>query len=484
MINDFDASRNVALSAPGALEIVKNPIGTDSVCKYTDGTGAWDNIMIDYGYPIDLSVNNILTLKVKTTVPGILKAKIQGGTSAGKELDDSITVAEAAANTWTTHTWDFSSQADGNYKQLVLFFNAGVATGGADIYYINDIQGLGRTYFMISDFDAVNPKRLYFDPGSDDVLQVVANPSGTGMVGKYIDGSDAWACIKVDYMENINLTENNILSMKVKTTKAGILKAKLQDGKSAGFELDDSITKADAAANAWKTYTWDFSSQATALHHKLILFFDAGVANSGGTYYIDDIKGIGERLGPDTIVPVLSAILTNDTLLTITLAKATFASTLTAANWTITGLPTGVTMGALTRTNGTKATIVLKYGAVTTMTSTANITAKVGEAINHFGYTYDADLTATVDLSTTGINNNSISNLFSIYPIPATNIINVKSGVNMDNVSIISITGAVIKSVGVNSNSAEINVSDLNPGLYFVSIKSAKGTQISKITVK
>ena len=49
----------------------------------------------------------------------------------------------------------------------------------------------------------------------------------------------------------------------------------------------------------------------------------------------------------------------NGEIITVTLTGGTFASTLTADNWTITNLPTGVSKGAVTRINATTVTIAL-----------------------------------------------------------------------------------------------------------------------------
>jgi hypothetical protein len=68
---------------------------------------------------------------------------------------------------------------------------------------------------------------------------------------------------------------------------------------------------------------------------------------------------------------------------------------------------------------------------------------------------------------------------FSIYPNPVTNILNISNPNNFEikNLSIIDINGRVVKN---QSDLSQINVSDLNAGVYFVTIESTDGKTTKK----
>ncbi len=70
---------------------------------------------------------------------------------------------------------------------------------------------------------------------------------------------------------------------------------------------------------------------------------------------------------------------------------------------------------------------------------------------------------------------------FAMYPNPADNVLNItsKNGISMETISITDLNGRVIRTQNVNTvSNAEINVSDLSAGVYFVSVQTAdaKGT--------
>ena len=67
---------------------------------------------------------------------------------------------------------------------------------------------------------------------------------------------------------------------------------------------------------------------------------------------------------------------------------------------------------------------------------------------------------------------------FAMYPNPATTVLNIsgKSGIAMESISITDLNGRVVRNQALNTvTNAEINVSDLSAGLYFVSVQTAEG---------
>ena len=298
IVNDFDCQKNQTVPEVDLIATpFKSTINSSKFAgKYIDELGAWDAIIIDYGtVAINLTTNNVFKIKVYAPATGVLKAKLEGGTSSGIEKDAIIT----KTGEWIEYSFDFSSQATGNHKKIVLFFNAGVDTNGKDVYYIDDLKwsklinsctGVVKDLSIINDFNCQqnstipgyitnsivdNPNRLGLNP-SDKVLKVIDN------------GTDAWDALVLDLGRSQDLTTKHYLRIKVLSTKAVPLLAKLEGGSSPAAEVWGSITTIDK----WTEYQFDFSAQATKDHKKVVLFFNGGESNGTVTdvYYIDDIK--------------------------------------------------------------------------------------------------------------------------------------------------------------------------------------------------
>ena len=87
----------------------------------------------------------------------------------------------------------------------------------------------------------------------------------------------------------------------------------------------------------------------------------------------------------------------------------------------------------------------------------------------------------TINRGEVAISENVVSEV-SIYPNPATSVLNV-SAAGYNQVEIINMLGQVVYSNSI-SNNAQINVSDLNDGVYFVRLSGANGTTTQKFIKK
>ena len=93
------------------------------------------------------------------------------------------------------------------------------------------------------------------------------------------------------------------------------------------------------------------------------------------------------------------------------------------------------------------------------------------------------DVTVTRTLST----ENFFKSNFAVYPNPATSVLNITSSNNaaINAASITDINGRTVKTVSMNAVSeAQINISDLTAGVYFLNVTSDAGTGTSKIVKK
>ncbi|WOC40880.1 hypothetical protein [Polaribacter sp. HL-MS24] len=298
ILTDFQCQANVELTG---VETVRNPSesGVNKskfVGKTIDGPDAWDALVIDYGSPIDLSTHGVFKMKVRTEVSGILKVKLEGGTSTPIEKDNTIELDSG----WTEYEFNFSSEATENHTKLVIFFNAGVESSGTDEYFIDDLfwdksidpcEGVTADLSIISDFQC-QQNRFLGDKTKETSAPVVDNPDKSGInesefVGKYTDdGTNAWDNLLIDFEEEIDLSTNSQLKVKIHSSKTVPLLAKLEGG--TAMEIWGSIDQTDK----WVEYTFDFRAAAGNGNTKVVLFFNGGKSDGAteDVYYIDDLK--------------------------------------------------------------------------------------------------------------------------------------------------------------------------------------------------
>jgi hypothetical protein len=86
----------------------------------------------------------------------------------------------------------------------------------------------------------------------------------------------------------------------------------------------------------------------------------------------------------------------------------------------------------------------------------------------------------TINLTSNLSTNDNLTSAFSIYPNPATTLLNISNTYNFEikNISIVDINGRLIKNQ--NGTLTEINVSDLNTGVYFINIETTEGKTTKK----
>lgn len=75
---------------------------------------------------------------------------------------------------------------------------------------------------------------------------------------------------------------------------------------------------------------------------------------------------------------------------------------------------------------------------------------------------------------------------FKVYPNPATTVVNLsgKNNTTINQVQITDLNGRVIKSIAVNEVTTQINIADLNSGVYFLKATSNNGVGVTKIVKK
>jgi hypothetical protein len=139
----------------------------------------------------------------------------------------------------------------------------------------------------------------------------------------------------------------------------------------------------------------------------------------------------------------------------------------------ITGGPLGVD-GSSPTTNPAEVDFVVTSGSVVgppAINNTAAATMRFDNLVTR------ASNTDTL----LGLDSNAISDKsFSIYPNPTTSVLNILNNNNVEikNISVTDINGRVVKNE--TGSLTQINVSDLNAGVYFVTIEAAEGKTTKK----
>ena len=96
--------------------------------------------------------------------------------------------------------------------------------------------------------------------------------------------------------------------------------------------------------------------------------------------------------------------------------------------------------------------------------------------------TNEVKLTDVVEIDPTSIEEAS-DVAFAIYPNPATDYAMISSNATIKEVAIINTLGQVVATFTANAENVQINTQDLAKGVYMVSITTAEGSAVKKLTV-
>ena len=89
-----------------------------------------------------------------------------------------------------------------------------------------------------------------------------------------------------------------------------------------------------------------------------------------------------------------------------------------------------------------------------------------------------------LSVKTSGSVNDVIASAYNIYPNPAKDMITVK-GVNMSQIKVYNALGQMVKSIECDANEMNINVNNMQNGIYFINITNDKGEMTtSKVSIQ
>lgn len=89
----------------------------------------------------------------------------------------------------------------------------------------------------------------------------------------------------------------------------------------------------------------------------------------------------------------------------------------------------------------------------------------------------------TLDISSDLSTNSFLASKLSVYPNPATNVVNISSTVNatINTVEMTDLNGRVVMTKSVNATNGQIAIGDLATGVYMMKITTDQGTAVKKI---
>lgn len=245
--------------------------------------------------PLDLTNFNQFRMQLWAPQATQLLFKFEG-TPNNQFIEKVVNVA--VANEWQEYTFDFSDAADITTITKCLIAFSPFVTGSTATYYIDNIYAVPDQCpdtepdpDVIDDFDC--NRNAVYSIGWDS-LHVISNPDVDGdnnskNVGQWnrpAGNGTEYASLVIDYENPIDLNVRNQFSAQIWSPKTGQILLKIE-GPFGKKEVFLPITE----ANAWVTYTADFSSRIGAGDNKLVIFF--GVTENGApgdVYYIDNIK--------------------------------------------------------------------------------------------------------------------------------------------------------------------------------------------------
>ncbi len=308
IIDDFECQRNGTITNGwDVTTVVTNPApdginGSRTVGRYEDPLMApWDNFLIDYQDPIDLSVKNQFSIKVWSPRVSKFLVKLEGGTSAPNEVWVDIT----EANKWVDYTVDFGSQSLASHKKLVIFFTGGEDALPGDIYFIDDLKWGEKVAKDLENFET-GVAALPWEPLDQQALlhgafAVVDNPDKTALnasnkVGKYTKGTSPFSTVAAVAPGFIDISVKPQYNLDV-WTPAGTKTVTMQlESASAG---NKSVERDVATAGQWEKLSFNFEDFNTVTDWSAMkLIFNAGEAEEGKVYYFDNLSQSESTVDP------------------------------------------------------------------------------------------------------------------------------------------------------------------------------------------
>ncbi|MEO8517002.1 MAG: T9SS type A sorting domain-containing protein [Flavobacterium sp.] len=157
---------------------------------------------------------------------------------------------------------------------------------------------------------------------------------------------------------------------------------------------------------------------------------------------------------------------------------------LTANTWVRMGLSFNKTTGQVRWKGPGFNTTAVGLAGVNPFEIDFNVAPGTGNTVSSISLVDNFTIKAT-NTDTLGVSSNELTaSKIAVYPNPVTDVLTISSNgmVQMNTVSMIDINGGTVKSVNLNTTvESQINISDLNAGIYFMKIDTNEGSLTKKV---
>jgi hypothetical protein len=257
-----------------------------------NSTSDFNFIITDLPQAADLSVNNLLRMKVWAPfAPTRVLLKFEGPGAAVEKFVD-ITEAEK----WVDYTFDLSAGANfTTLTKILIAFNP-FTTPREGTFFFDDIRGTEAR----EDYETFETGNEMGWTAFDGTLEApVDNPdpnivNGSAKVGKYTkSGQHSYSLLLADRGADnpFDLSTLNQFRLHVWSPVASQILLKLEGPGGPPIEKIANI----GLTNQWQEYRFDFSAAKEFKHlTKAIIFFDPGVETSADTYYFDNLYAVSQ----------------------------------------------------------------------------------------------------------------------------------------------------------------------------------------------
>ena len=173
-------------------------------------------------------------------------------------------------------------------KNLLRFLL--VAIFALSSVYAQDLINPDDRRGRIANFDEEDLVWEAFDCNGEATFEAVANPAGSGTVGKVTTTACTWEGIALtNRFEYFDFSIRNLFTVDVFSPEAGrTVMFKVEDYTDSGTNVEIQATT--TVANAWETLEFDFSGAEAGKYDKIAIFPDFGAENAGETWYFDNVR--------------------------------------------------------------------------------------------------------------------------------------------------------------------------------------------------
>ena len=167
-------------------------------------------------------------------------------------------------------------------------------------------------------------------------------------------------------------------------------------------------------------------------------------------------------------------------VITVALTLDTFVATLTPANWTVTNLPAGVSVGEVFRVDDVTVEIVLSGN--TSGDYDADITDLTVSIAAAELVIWESDINASSGVTFTAVIESGIEELgisgLKVYPNPVNDMLYIDANIEISKIEITNILGASILVLDeVDAGQHGLNTSQWTPGVYLIRITDTEGNR-------